>query len=174
MSTRPIPQDPEHNPAAQEFLRNAYSHADAIYAVPQPEQWDIYLDDQQTPRRFVKYQYQPLTHDYEVRLIKLYHASSSTIKSKGNALPQCEIFHADLKTKPRYETISYAWGPLHGTETVFINNDCCLEITRNLWSALDVFRHKTEPMVLWADQICIDQHNLSERRRQVGLMQKIY
>lgn len=174
MDSQPGTQDIEPNPAAQEFLRNAYSHADSIYAVPQPRQWDINLDGQSSPRRFVKYEYWPLAHHNEVRLIRLYHASKSTVKFKGNALPQCEVFHADLRTKPQYETISYAWGPLHETETVFINNDSCLEITRNLWSALDAFRHKSEPMVLWADQICIDQHNLLERRRQVALMQIIY
>jgi Heterokaryon incompatibility protein (HET) len=168
------PEDAEHNPAAQEFLRQAYSHADAIYAVPQPEAWDINLGDHGALRRFMKYQYRPLAHENEVRLIKLYHASTSTVKFNGNALPQCEIFHADLRTGPKYDTISYAWGALHETETIFINNDSCLEITRNIWSALDVFRHKNIPMVLWADQLCIDQHNLEERRRQVALMQKIY
>ena len=174
MESQPGNPDIDPNPAAQEFLRNAYSHADAIYAVPQPAAWDIQLDGSSAPRRFVKYQYRPLAHPYEVRLIKLYHVSRSTARFNGNALPQCEIFHADLRTNPQYETISYAWGPLHETETVYINDDSCLEITRNLWTALDVFRHKTRPMVLWADQICIDQHNLRERRRQVALMQMIY
>jgi hypothetical protein len=174
MSSHPSNLDNEPNPAAQEFLKTAYSHADAIYAVPQPAAWDIQLDGSTYPRRFTKYQYLPLTHPHEVRLIKLYHASLSTAKFNGNALPQCEIFHADLRTNPVYETISYAWGPLHETETVYVNLDSCLEITRNLWSALDVFRHKSRPMVLWADQICIDQHNLAERRRQVALMQMIY
>ena len=174
MSVRPTPQDPRHDPAAQEFLRQAYSHADAIYAVPQPEAWDINLDQGSAPRRFVKYQYRPLALENELRLIKLYHADASTVRFRGHALPQCEIFHADLRTNPLYETISYAWGSLHETETIFINNESCLEITKNLWSALDVLRHTSKPLVLWADQICIDQHNLLERRRQVALMQRIY
>lgn len=167
-------QNNEPNPAAQEFLQQAYSHADAIYAVPQPTAWDLTLDGSANPRRFTKYQYLPLSHPHEVRLIKLHHASTSTVKFNNNPLPQCSIFHADLRTKPIYETISYAWGPLHETETIHIDSITCLEITRNLWSALDVFRHKSRPMVLWADQICIDQHNLSERRRQVALMRMIY
>jgi hypothetical protein len=166
--------DAEHNPAAQEFLRNAYSHADSIYAVPQPEAWSFQIDGESSSKRFLKYQYQPLQSTTQVRLIRLTHASNSKVKIGGNSMPDCEVFLADVNDSPQYETISYAWGPLHDTMPIFIDGDFCLEITKNLWSAIDVFRYISQPVILWADQVCIDQHNLQERRRQVALMQRIY
>lgn len=174
MNPQPLSQDGEHNPAAQEFLRNAYSHADSIYAVPQPEVWSFQIDGQTLPKTFLKYHYQPLQSSTQVRLIRLTHASKCTVKIGNNPMPECEVFLADINDRPPYETISYAWGALHDTMPIFIDQHFCLEITKNLWTAIDVFRHRSKPMILWADQVCIDQHNLQERRRQVALMQRIY
>lgn len=47
-------------------------------------------------------------------------------------------------------------------------------MTRNLFEALQVFRLKDRPRDLWADAVCIDQENLSERSAQVQLMAQIF
>jgi hypothetical protein len=48
-------------------------------------------------------------------------------------------------------------------------------IQGNLYDALyDLRPDGNRPRMLWADAICIDQRNLEERKRQVGLMDYIY
>ena len=48
------------------------------------------------------------------------------------------------------------------------------QISSSLYDALQEFRQHGEELVLWADQLCIDQLNLDERNHQVSIMGKIY
>ena len=47
-------------------------------------------------------------------------------------------------------------------------------MTRSLLAALRRVRGKEAPVLFWIDQLCINQEDLEERARQVGLMQEIY
>ena len=47
-------------------------------------------------------------------------------------------------------------------------------MTRNLHRALLRLRLKSESRTLWIDAVCIDQHNMAERSRQVAMMGRIY
>lgn len=79
-----------------------------------------------------------------------------------------------LDGKPLFYTaLSYTWGP-----PVF---DCPIEcngavkqITRTLDSALRHLRHSTESIMLWVDQLCINQDDNAEKARQVPLMALVY
>lgn len=75
-----------------------------------------------------------------------------------------------------YAALSYVWGDPKETSRIFINGRET-EITKNLEVVLQelsgdpafVYGYK-----LWVDAICINQHDLDERGRQVRKMQKIY
>ena len=72
-----------------------------------------------------------------------------------------------------WEAISYVWGD--PTNTVAIScNDRSLNITVSLWKALGLLRYNSEPRVLWADAICINQKDLQEKSAQIPLMSGIY
>jgi hypothetical protein len=80
-----------------------------------------------------------------------------------------------LNRKPlAYHALSYAWGTaassqkalIDGKETVVgLNLDCAL---RHIRCSL------TEPILIWVDALCINQHDLDERSFQVLLMKDIY
>ena len=72
-----------------------------------------------------------------------------------------------------YTALSYTWGA-----PVF---DCSLgcngavkHITRTLDSALRHLRRSDEAIMLWVDQICINQEDNADKERQVPLMSLIY
>ncbi|OQO11819.1 hypothetical protein B0A48_03546 [Cryoendolithus antarcticus] len=79
-----------------------------------------------------------------------------------------------LLDKPQYECISYCWGDPEKTEMVIFQGQP-VKVTSNLASALRCFRAEADEEVwLWADALCINQNNITERNQQVQLMARIY
>ena len=72
-----------------------------------------------------------------------------------------------------YTAISYVWG-----DPAFVKPMTCngkpFRTTENLDLALRYFRQTDAAVMLWIDQICINQHDLEEKTQQVILMSKIY
>ncbi|KAF4462031.1 heterokaryon incompatibility [Fusarium albosuccineum] len=79
----------------------------------------------------------------------------------------------------KYTTLSYCAGSPHDIETVVING-IPFNAFANLGHALRQARHfwieggDQDELLLWADQICINQNNPLERTHQVKLMADIY
>lgn len=73
-----------------------------------------------------------------------------------------------------YHALSYAWGPLAPRYPFVIDNGVVLHLTFNLWRALQCLRSSLKRQYIWADQICIDQDNITERNHQVKLMAEVY
>jgi hypothetical protein len=55
-----------------------------------------------------------------------------------------------------------------------IVDKCCLTVSSGLFEALHALRYEDKERLVWADGICIDQSNLSERSFQVAMMAEIY
>jgi hypothetical protein len=74
-----------------------------------------------------------------------------------------------------YNAISYCWGDSQITKMIYLNGKL-LPITETLHSAFQSLRQRESPVILWADQICIDQSQaaLDERNQQVQRMGEIY
>jgi hypothetical protein len=53
-------------------------------------------------------------------------------------------------------------------------NGKSLSITRNLYQALREIRHPTETTLLWADAICLNQKDESEKRHQVKQIGRVF
>lgn len=85
----------------------------------------------------------------------------------------CEIQTYPIENAPRYEALSYCWGPITNKAEIQCDN-YVLEITANVFDALRQLRQSERPRLLWIDQICIDQQNLLERSYQVSIMRPIY
>jgi len=89
----------------------------------------------------------------------------------------CQLRYVSLDQSPEeeplaYESLSYCWGDAAVTVPIWLNNIDVL-VTTNLEAALRQLRsdgHHT----LWVDALCINQKDLDERARQVGLMKYIY
>ena len=88
----------------------------------------------------------------------------------------CDLRVVSLDSKsstPSYEAISYAWGNPQDTVPIKVDGKV-LQATKNLHLALRRLRSKDDARTLWADALCINQHDVDERTQQVGIMQDIY
>ncbi|KAH8894579.1 heterokaryon incompatibility, partial [Thozetella sp. PMI_491] len=72
-----------------------------------------------------------------------------------------------------YTALSYAWGEEPGTGEIRVSGNL-VTIMRNLCCALRRVRSSITCRTLWADAICIDQGNSTEKGHQVDLMAAIY
>jgi hypothetical protein len=100
-----------------------------------------------------RYQYKPLGHQKEIRLLQLHH------RTHKNTIIQCNM-----------ESF-----PPHSSDILI--NDKLFAVTGNLYQFLCVqsFDHDfCCGTWLWIDQICIDQTNIQERNEQVARMGHVY
>lgn len=111
--------------------------------------------------------YEPLSKDDSIRLLEL-------LPSTEDYDPiECNLFHARLQDKPKYEALSYCWGDPSTAVKIRVNS-CAVETRGNLVNALQSFRLKDESRFLWVDAICINQMDLAERGQQVLMMRQVY
>jgi hypothetical protein len=110
--------------------------------------------------------YRPL-EESEIRLFVLH-------PDVENGAVRGHIVYVRLEREAyKYEALSYVWGQIHETSTIYINGNQ-VSVTKGLESALRNLRARHKPRILWIDYICIDQINIAERNCQVRLMPLIY
>ncbi|CAJ0550919.1 Ff.00g108490.m01.CDS01 [Fusarium sp. VM40] len=110
----------------------------------------------------------------EIRLLKI-------LPDSGSGFIECELLPSISlhRVYKQYRALSYCAGDARNTKPILVNGARC-NVFANLHHALTVVRHhwKTqgyrEDLLLWVDQICINQANLTERSHQVGFMRDIY
>lgn len=87
---------------------------------------------------------------------------------------EIELVRHNLQCPSDYIAVSYAWGAPNGVQILEANDGTIVFITLNLWHFLCAQSAALAGKVLWIDQICINQQNLSERASQVSLMSRIF
>lgn len=119
------------------------------------------------------YQYKTLNPKRrEIRLIKLLPPGQGPSPAKAT-LVNCTLEHVSLDDKPKYQALSYVWGPAGLTTPICVDGKL-FEATINLEAALRHIRKNDEILTLWIDAICIDQRNDFEKSDQVKRMGDIY
>ncbi|KAK5155301.1 hypothetical protein LTR04_005867, partial [Oleoguttula sp. CCFEE 6159] len=111
--------------------------------------------------------HEPLRSSVGIRLAQI-HPGSGT---KGINITLIEDFVHGGRTT--YDALSYTWGSTTRLKFVTCNRRR-LAITETLLAALQRFRHESDTVTFWIDQICIDQDNNEERNQQVSMMGKIF
>jgi hypothetical protein len=90
---------------------------------------------------------------------------------------RCELFEYPLQNAGKfshpYEALSYVWGSEDKPNSIAVNN-CTLNVTPNLYTALLHLRDYACSRVMWIDAICIDQNDNKEKEHQLPLMAEIY
>lgn len=116
--------------------------------------------------------YSPLGIPDSIRLLRLLRGTYY-----HNDAIRCELFEAPLpaddKDEAYYDALSYTWGDDAPTNEIIIQGRP-VAVTSNLFQALEHLRLPDEDRILWIDAICINQADLAERARQVGMMAVIY
>lgn len=105
----------------------------------------------------------------EFRLLELTRLEERLDKS----WPVCKLIHVPITDSPKYNALSYVWGPQHDRKTIAINNKA-FSVSVNLYDALCALFNCTEPHVVWIDAICINQKDDAEKVTQIPLMREIY
>ncbi|RFU77969.1 het-domain-containing [Trichoderma arundinaceum] len=120
----------------------------------------------------IDYQYKALKDDKSIRLLYLHTASSY------HQLPiKVSLCEFPIDALPEFGALSYTWATEDGLASLsreLLCEGASIKITENCEAALKRLRRRKEDQVLWVDAICIDQSNLEERGRQIGLMRQIY
>ena len=120
-----------------------------------------------------QYEYYPIADPDGIRLIELQPSEDLSAPLK------CSLMHTKLSLCDNrdifghYTALSYVWGNPEKNRKLFVDGKC-LGITTNLCSALLDLRDEQRSLLLWADGICINQEDDSEKAAQVGLMGRIY
>ena len=105
------------------------------------------------------------------RLLHLYPASSSQAEVKCSLIQTTLQFCGNIYEY--YTAISYVWGDPNDTRIICID-EIPVATTVNLFSALRDLRHETRTLLVWADAICINQHDDEEKLKQIAMMGEIY
>ncbi|KAI9708472.1 MAG: hypothetical protein M1820_003933 [Bogoriella megaspora] len=116
-----------------------------------------------TPLRYPPFK----SGQHQFRLLKLLPAQSDRISGT------LEVFNIGAVNCPRYQALSYQWGPEVSLQKITVNNGY-LEIRPNLFDFLAQVESDSNIEYIWIDQICIDQSSVQERNAQVPLMDQIY
>ena len=113
--------------------------------------------------------YVPLPHDGEfIRLLEL---------APGNVDDELvgEFLVHNLKdAQPGYTATSYVCGNDNRSHHHILMSGTKLGIYKNADELLRRFRSKSHITHLWVDVVCIDQDDVVEKAREVGLMYKVY
>jgi hypothetical protein len=112
------------------------------------------------------YIYKPLEEPHGIRVLEL-HSSRSVDELYGI------IHHQALDGVVPFNTLSYAWENAEKCEVLKTPEGSML-ITSSLANALRRLRGDDDPLLIWADAICINQSDNEERSSQVSLMAQIY
>jgi len=108
----------------------------------------------------------PLTAPYQIRLLRL-----NSELEEGQI--QCFLVRFDLQLLPRFEAISYTWGSGPAAYAIMCVGQQ-LQVRRNFFDVLVIFRCPDSLRNLWVDAVCINQEHGLEKSNQVQLMSRIY
>lgn len=121
------------------------------------------------------YSYKPLSRLSSIRLLRL--NPQRTVHQIDDHTLCINLIEVDLAQKPVYEALSYTWGDLKDRLPILIDGKV-LEITISLFFFLRQLSEQPpsddSKMLLWADQISINQEDITERNQQVAIMADIY
>jgi hypothetical protein len=111
------------------------------------------------------YRYNPLEPGY-MRLLYLFPGAT------GEPL-QTILNHIPCSSAGTYRALSYVWGTDQRTEEL-ITPDGVIPITLSLSNALRGLRQETEAIMLWADAVCINQADNTEKCQQIRMLPQIF
>lgn len=121
--------------------------------------------------------YQPIKK-WQTRLLRLHPGEGDTeirvdlLTVDLIYLDEGVVIHDDNE-HVTYEALSYCWDSTVLSNQILVNDRATL-VTQSLGNALAHLRRPLQPRLIWADALCIDQHNDDEKAAQVQNMFLIY
>ncbi|KAH7091433.1 heterokaryon incompatibility protein-domain-containing protein [Paraphoma chrysanthemicola] len=142
-----------------------------------PTQSSPLTDNFYSPSNYEFYAHQPYQHldkdSNAIRLIRVFKTESGEL--------QCRLVHNIplAEAADTFTAISYCAGDPKQTRTIQVDGLSFNAFANLAYAIEQAYQHCSTArgangVLLWADQICINQSNLSERSHQVGFMHEIY
>lgn len=121
------------------------------------------------PANSTAFTYEPLPDSKKyIRLVQI------RDNDDDHAPVSCRTKTRSIKKAGKYDAISYVWGDPAPIDEITVNDQTML-VGQNCAYALRQRRHIQKPGVwTWIDSICINQSDLEEKGKQVGIMGAIY
>lgn len=92
----------------------------------------------------------------------------------GGAPVECQmIWESSSKPQRDYRCLSYCWETVD-REAAILCDGYRFPVTKNLLRALQSLRKPTSNLLIWIDQLCINQDDHQERGHQVSIMKHIF
>ncbi|KAK5132720.1 hypothetical protein LTR08_008686 [Meristemomyces frigidus] len=115
----------------------------------------------------VPFQYPTVADGDAFRLVVVRPGTSS-------APVECHLlWESSSKPTKEYRCLSYCWETAV-RDAAILCNGFRMPVTRNLLIAMQSLRKPTTDLLIWIDQICINQDDLEERSHQVSIMKYIF
>jgi hypothetical protein len=116
--------------------------------------------------------------DWQIRIFELQPSSRET-PLIGRLLVADMLFEpgfveSGTRNRHKYVTISYCWGDNQTPESLLTCNGIEYPLPLEASRALYRMRHFSDPVHLWIDTLCINQHDQADREAQVAKMRYIY
>jgi hypothetical protein len=119
------------------------------------------------------YVYRPLSSGDTFRLLHLEPSVDPDSQVKGS-LEHTALTQYKYELIDHYTALSYVWGEQKDIRTIIIDGHL-LEVTENLELVLRCLRDRRQRVLrVWADAICINQNDATEKNAQVRKMGDIY
>ncbi|EHK98789.1 putative Heterokaryon incompatibility protein 6, OR allele [Glarea lozoyensis 74030] len=111
--------------------------------------------------------YQPLT-PRQFRVLRL-------LPGAYSAPIETTLRHVNLEDKPKFDALSYQWGPESSNNSQILVDKTPFTIRDNLFLFLKRFRASSQnAQELYIDALCINQQDVGEKGHQVAMMSEIY
>lgn len=92
----------------------------------------------------------------------------------GSTIVEINLIWETSKHPARnYHALSYCWGSLQRDAAILLDG-FKFPVTQNLLRALEALRKPRTTLLIWIDQICINQYDDRERSHQVSIMKHIF
>jgi hypothetical protein len=122
------------------------------------------------------YKYTPLQSDRHIRLLQI--LTNGDEPNGDEQMPTCAMIQRELPREDKeldFEAVSYTWGkPDRVAGLTISGGPGIIGLTANLTEALPYIAKHSRSGLLWIDQLCIDQGNMEEKSKQIGIMHEIY
>lgn len=110
------------------------------------------------------YSYNRLVQD-EIRLLLLH---PGTEDDQLRAV----VFQTPLQRASSFQAVSYTWGFTELSHLLW-TPEGSVEMTLSMYSTLRSLPHETQPLLLWADAVCIIQKDIKKNVEQVRILPHI-
>lgn len=118
--------------------------------------------------------YHPLDHDNdELRIVKLKSRRHNQRRGLDNEAIICELEPRKITEHCDWTALSYTWGTGPNRGSIVLAGQE-RPVSLNLQQALRSLRHENNDVILWIDQLSINQEDDVEKSQQVRKMTKIY